>query len=90
MVVVEAFSGGLLASLIVGNRSEMTPRSVQAPLLRKKGPGRFVIYTICLVVYVCPWASGPDRRTGTAPRIVMFSPIAELILVVTGMRSDVV
>ena len=67
----------------------MIPKLVHAALLRKKGPEWPVMQTICRVENLRPCVSVPDKRIGVAPSILIFSPFADLILVVTEIRFDV-
>ena len=87
-VIADVSTASMKASPMVGNLSDIMPRSMQAPLLRKNVSEQSVIYVICLVENIWPFASSPDRLSKMAPNNLIPSLFAERILVLTGMRLE--
>ena len=89
-MMAEVSTASMKASPMVGNLSDIMPKSTQAPLLRKKVFVQSVMYVICLVENIWPFTSEPDRLSRVAPNNLIPSLLAERIFVLTGMRLEVV
>ena len=56
-VMADVSAASMEASPIIGNLSDIMPKSTQAPLLKKNVSEQSVMYVICLVVNIRPFVS---------------------------------